>query len=89
MVRYTGRAKKVATLHFPEYSRKLGSASEWFTTAKSVQELKSAILSQRGNDSHKSLRLCVDWRFEVSVNGGVALKTKSSLMADISSMFVK
>jgi len=36
---------------------------------KSVQELKNAILSQRGNICHKHFLT------EVSVNGGVILKT--------------
>jgi len=50
---------------------------------KSAQELKSAMLSQRSlNNYHKRFMT------EVLVNGGVALKTQSSVVADISSMFV-
>jgi len=43
----------------------------WFTTAEvsTLQELKSAILSQCSNNCHK--RFLTD----VSVNGGIVLKT--------------
>ena len=51
-------------------------------TFTSVQELKRAIVTA-GSNCHKRFLT------EVSVNGGVALKTWYSVMADTSSMFVE
>ena len=54
-----------------------------YRSFNSVQELKSAILSQRGNICHKRFLT------KVSVNGGVALQNEVRCNGDTYGMFVK